>query len=321
MVDALYKNIFLLPVKDFWVSNGYNKSNHKGIDLGYVEDKNANCDVYPIQAGKVVDVFFSSSCGNAIVVQHDYTDGTKRYSAYIHLKEKPKLKIGALVYSLSDEKPTSLGKRGNTGINPSTGKPYGIHLHFYVTEVTTKAYNWNLISQSSKTSLCTFNPAPFLMRSKGVSYTGVEQTKYPVFDGYDVYPKPVARNKDVKQVEVLIDYLYMRAEPNGAKYSKYATKGVYNVLSEKVDGAYNWYLIDEIAGKRFFIASGGTRTRDLLPELSPEEVLKRRVAELEAQVDEYTGLYKDALERLEIANDADKDKARRISEAVETLTK
>lgn len=314
MIEAFFKNIFLLPVIDFWVSNGYNKSNHKGIDLGFVEDKNAYCDVYPIQAGKVVDVFFSSSCGNAIVVQHDYTDGTKRYSAYIHLKEKPKLKIGALVYSLSDAKPTPIGKRGNTGINPSTGKPYGIHLHFYVTEVTTKAYNWNLISQSSKTTLCTFDPKPFLRRSKGVSYVGVEQDGYAVFDGYDVYPKPVERNKEVKQVEVLIDYLYMRAEPNGDKYAKYATAGLYNVLSEEIDGAYNWYLIDEIDGKRFYIASGGTRTRDLLPELSPEEILRRRVAELEAEVDEYAGELKDATAKLAIAES-------RIAGAIDELTK
>lgn len=312
MVDAIYKNIFLLPVKDFWLSKGYNFSTHKGLDLGYVNTP--NCDVYPIQAGKVVDVFTSASCGNSIVIQHDYDDGTKRYSAYIHLNKLPTLKVGALVYSLSDEKPTPLGKRGNTG------ESNGTHLHFYVTEVTTKPYSWNLISQSSKTSLCTFNPKPFLMRSKGVSYVGVEQTGYPIFDGYDVFPTPVARNKDVKQVEVLIDYLYMRAEPNGDKYGKFATKGLYNVLSEKVDGAYNWYLIDEINGKRFYIASGGTRTRDLLPELSPEEVLKRRVAEIEAQVDEYTGLYKEALEGLEIAHEKNRNYEKRIAGAIKELT-
>lgn len=319
MADAFYKNIFLLPVTDFWVSNGYS-ANHKGIDLGYTLDEMANCYVYPIQRGKVVDVFYSSSCGYSIVVQHDYDDGTKRYSAYIHLKEKPALKVGALVYSLSDKAPTPLGRRGNTGKNPSTGKPYGIHLHFYVTEVTTKAYDWNLISQSSKYTLCTFNPKPFLKRSKGVSYTGEQQDEYAVFDGYDAFPSPVARNTEVKQVEVLIDYLYMRDEPNGTAYPKFATKGIYNVLSEKVDGAYNWYLIDEIAGRRFYIASGGTRTRDLLPDLSPEEILRRRVAELEAEVAEYAGELKAVTEELNVAQKDNRELETKIAGAISILS-
>ena len=60
-------------------------------------------------------------------------------------------------------------------------------------------------------------------------------------------------------------------------YSKYCEKGIYNVLSEEVNGDYNWYKIAE----GFYIASGGSRTKDLLPKLSEVELLKMKVAELE----------------------------------------
>ncbi len=103
----------------------------------------------------------------------------------------------------------------------------------------------------------------------------------PYIEDYQIqYPSPVERNTDVKQVEVLIDYLYLRDEPSGKAYGKFATKGIYDVLEEKVSGSYNWYKIAD----SFWIASGGTRTRDLLPDKSKEQLLKEEVEKLKSQI-------------------------------------
>ena len=276
MIDSYYADYFLMPVNDFWVSTKYSAS-HTGIDLGW--HATAACSIYPIQEGKVVDKFFSSSCGYTCVVQHDYSDGTHRFSAYLHMRNACTLAVGTLVYPMTYTNKTALGIRG------TTGQSSGVHLHLYVTAKTTKSYNWNLIGHSYSQQICNFDPLPHLYVSKNITYSLASDdkiTNYPYYEDIPApvtYPTPVERNTKVKQVNVLIDYLYLRNAPSGTAYSKYCTKGIYNIAKEQNSGNYCWYLIDTIDNKEFWIASGGTRTEDLLAEASAEEVLQTKLDE------------------------------------------
>lgn len=288
MIDKYYKDFFVLPLHDFGITKGFDKAKHKGIDFGYV--KVPNCDLYPIQEGEVVDKFYSQECGYGVVIQHNYSDGSHRWSGYIHMQGHSPCKIGDKVFPRSSANPTKIGKRGNSG-QKADGTKYGVHLHMYVTEATTKAYDWDLVRQSSSKSLCTFDYKSQLYRTNKETYIGVTTPDFPVFEDIPepiVYPKPVERNSKIKQCEVLIDYLRLRSEPSGEIYDQFAQMGIYSVLSEKVSGSYNWYQIAEINGRSFWIASGGTRTKDLPVDDDPVEELKKEIADLTAKLDQIT---------------------------------
>lgn len=263
MINNSEKLIFLCPCRDGSLSKPFSKGYHWGVDFGWTEDK--NCDILAIQDGKVVDNFYSDSCGYSVVLQHEYDDGSHRWSAYIHLNSRSNRSIGASV--LQGEK---IGVKGNTG------NSNGYHLHIGISDTTTSVYTWNRMK-----SLCNFDPEGHFYKWKHVEYLGEWYENIPYIEDYQIqYPSPVERNTDVKQVEVLIDYLYLRDEPSGKAYGKFATKGIYDVLGEKVSGSYNWYKIAD----SFWIASGGTRTRDLLPDKSKEQLLEEEVEKLKSQI-------------------------------------
>ena len=156
------KNVLLLPVCDGGVTKTYKKSNHLGVDFGWL--KKEYCEVLAVQDGKVVDNFYSSSCGHSIVIRHDYSDGTHRFTGYIHLAKQSALKVGAEV------------KQGQTiGLRGNTGKSNGTHLHIYVTETTTEEYSWETLKK-----LCTFDPFPLFFKSRKYSYTLATSDKYLV---------------------------------------------------------------------------------------------------------------------------------------------
>ena len=263
MINSSEKMIFLCPCRDGSVTKKFSKGSHWGVDFGWAEDK--NCDILAVQDGKVVDNFYSDSCGYSVVLQHEYDDGSHRWSAYIHLNSRSNRSIGASV--LQGEK---IGVKGNTG------NSNGYHLHIGISDTTTSVYTWNRMK-----SLCNFDPEGHFYKWKHVEYLGEWYENIPYIEDYQIqYPSPVERNTDVKQVEVLIDYLYLRDEPSGKAYGKFATKGIYDVLGEKVSGSYNWYKIAD----SFWIASGGTRTRDLLPDKSKEQLLEEEVEKLKSQI-------------------------------------
>ena len=157
------KNILLLPVCDGGVTKTYNKANgHLGVDFGWMQKP--QCEILAVQDGTVVDNFYSASCGNSIVLQHDYPDGTHRFTGYIHMLKVSNLKKGTKV------------KQGQTiGLRGNSGKSNGTHLHIYVTEATTKPYNWDTMKQ-----LCTFDPWPLFYKSKKYNYTLASADKYLV---------------------------------------------------------------------------------------------------------------------------------------------
>lgn len=263
MISNSEKLIFLCPCRDGSLSKPFSKGYHWGVDFGWTENK--NCDILAIQDGKVVDNFYSDSCGYSIVLQHDYQDGSHRWSAYIHLNNRSDKPIGTKV--LQGDK---IGVKGNTG------NSNGYHLHIGVSDTTTKVYSWNTLK-----ALCNYDPTPHFYKWKNVEYIGEWYSTRKYIEDYQIkYPYPIDRDTSKKQVQVLIDYLYLRNEPNGTAYPQFCTKGIYNVLEEKVAGSYNWYKIAD----SFYIASGGARTRDLLPDKSKEQLLEEEVEKLKDQI-------------------------------------
>lgn len=276
MIKTFYKNRFAIPSIDGNVVKWFDNTNktygkpHLGIDISWWTDGYEHSNILACQDGKVVDKSTKAdkTVGHYIVLQHDYDDGTHAWSTYIHLYNAPKLNVGATV-KMNDV----IGQKGNTGASNGT------HLHLYLTKPTTLAYTWNNMRNN------TVNPYPLLYKSKGAKY--VYLGSHLVSKGYleDLsqpvdYPKPVERNEKVKQVEVIMHVLRIRngAGTNFDAYDEFCKPGIYDILEEKRDtaGTYLWYKI----GEGFWIASGGVRTKDLLPELSVEEQLRNENAEL-----------------------------------------
>ena len=102
-----------------------------GVDFGWVNQPNA-----PIIApadGKVVDNFYSSSCGYSLVLQIPV--GSKHvFCTFIHLNSKSNKSIGTSV-----KQGEVVGYRGNSG------KSNGCHLHWGMTSETDKSYTWDLV--------------------------------------------------------------------------------------------------------------------------------------------------------------------------------
>ena len=276
MIDAFYKGRYAIPVNDgnvvkwFYRASQPDKPSHLGLDFSWWEVYHG--DIYAAQEGKVVDKFNSATCGNSLVLQHDFTDGTHSWTAYIHLHQPSSLKIGDQV-----KMNQVVGIKGNTGTSN------GDHLHLYLTQPTKQAYTWETMKANA------IDPYPYLYKSKGAKYVylGEHLINKPYLEDLPQpvkIPEPVERNEDVKQVKVLIDYLFMRDKPAGAAYDKYAKPGIYNVMQEEIAGSYCWYKIGVVEGKEFWVASGGTRTEDLLPKKSPEEILTEKVKELEQEL-------------------------------------
>lgn len=156
------KNVLLLPLCDGGVTKVFNASNHLGVDFGWYNKP--YCDILACDDGTVVDVFYSSSCGHSIVLQHDYEDGKHRFTGYIHLYKAPTLKKGAKV------------KMGDViGIRGNSGKSNGVHLHIYVSDVTNKAYSWETMK-----SLCKSDPMPLFYKSRKFTYSLAQADKYLV---------------------------------------------------------------------------------------------------------------------------------------------
>lgn len=105
--------------------------------------------------GKVVDNFYSSSCGYSLVLQIQV--GNKHvFCTFIHLNSKSNKSIGTSV-----EQGEVVGYKGNTG------KSNGPHLHWVMTSKTDKSYTWNLVK-----SLAIDSMKLDLRKSKAFTYYG-----------------------------------------------------------------------------------------------------------------------------------------------------
>lgn len=281
------KDFGVLPCKEYsgyvrgWINTKELK--HRGVDIAPFEKpkQNDKTDNIAWDDGKVIRIWTGKDggdWGNCLIIEHIY-NGYKRWSGYFHF-DKIYVSVGQKV-----KLGQSLGKRGNTGLSS------GEHLHFQLT----KELSLNEVYGDSKFNNYAIDPMPYIYFDKRYN---MELSPYfkEVLKPLPLYPTPVERNKDKKQVEVLIDYLFMRATPNGDKYNKYCTMGVYDILSEQDAGNYRWYLISESNGYQFWIASGGDRTKDL-PIEDELEALREENKELKATILEIEKNLVEATER------------------------
>ena len=97
------------------------------------------------------------------------------------------------------------------------------------------------------------------------------------------YPTPVQRNESVHQVEIKSDTRRLRDLPNlkGKPYDLYCKRGIYNVKAWSSADGYNWALIDEIDGYKFYVAvmSGENLPITDYKKLYEEEKQKREETE------------------------------------------
>lgn len=115
------------PVNEIFISQGFNRNTHKGIDLGYFD--NPNQPVYSVDNGTVIYSKYQSSGGYVLQIRHD----NGFVSEYGHLKKDSiKVTIGTKVL-----KGEMIALMGNSG------KTKGSHLHLGLYKGTYIDYNVN----------------------------------------------------------------------------------------------------------------------------------------------------------------------------------
>ena len=235
------KDIGIIPLTDArGITKPYNFPSHKGIDIGWAETP--NCAVLAWQDGIVVDRGYGSEIGNYIVVEHQYDDGTKRWTGYIHLAYFPTVKKGDRVY---------LGQQMANATRGNTGKSNGVHLHLYLTKCVKTAvnYSWDVMLDNVT------DPYEYLAYNKEYNtiFISSEWKKELTIMNY---PKPVERNDLIEQVNIKSDTRRLRKKPalNATSYDKYCTRGIYDVHDWKKADGYDWALIDVIDNNQFWVA-------------------------------------------------------------------
>lgn len=281
MIPTKAKDVLLLPLTDGGITQyfnmpnhaGYDKSKakHNGLDIGWTTGHKYT-NILACQDGTVMETFNNnSSIGNGIVLQHDYADGTHRWTAYIHLRDNvgTKFKKGAKV-----KQGDVIGVRG--GSPYINGKPkYGVHLHLYTTKAVTVGYTWNTLKAN------VVNPLPLLYRSKKLTYTLVgELAKLPYLE--DAIPEvvpPVERDPSVNQLLEKSANLRVRMLPSlkGTIIGYLKQNCYYNYYDFTEADGYTWYKIAENQW------CAKTSTMVIYPAKTELDVLKEKVSALESE--------------------------------------
>lgn len=281
------KNILLLPVTDGGVTQAFNmpgqpgydssKAKHNGLDLGWTD--NPYCNVLAAQDGKVVQIIkndVSGSRGNGIVLQHDYADGTHRWTGYIHLKNEIKgFKVGDFV-----KQGTAIGVRGGSPYINGKQK-YGTHLHLYVTNAVKTAYTWSALLNNVT------NPRPFLYKSKKVTYKTLAKS----FDASlkfmeDVMPDvvaPVVRNPLENQLMEKTGTLRVRLAPSlsGTIIGYLQKDKYYDWFDFSSADGYTWYKIKDGEVSQWCAQTG---TMTIFPKKTEVEILKEEIEKLNGEL-------------------------------------
>lgn len=286
---AFYGNeIGVIPLTDArGITKEFNWPSHKGLDIGWSEYKFINCPVLRWQDGIVVDRGYGNEVGNYIVVEHPYTNG-KRWTGYIHLDAFPAVKKGDKV---------TLGKQMGNATRGNTGNSNGAHLHIYLTKIVpfNTVYTWQTMLNNC------IDPKPFMYYSKKYNTDYIAPSWKKELKEMK-YPTPVSRNESVHQVEIKSDTRRLRDLPNlkGKPYDLYCKRGIYNVKAWSSADGYNWALIDEIDGYKFYVAvmSGENLPITDYKALYEKEVQKNKV--LSADLEKATKKLNDIKKILEV---------------------
>lgn len=247
----------LPPVNAGGVTKPFSWPSHKGIDIGW---GTRNDDpIMAWQDGTVVDKGYGYQVGYFIVLQHDYADGTKRYTGYIHLRSVPNVTLGQKF---------SLGEKLGNACMGNTGQSNWEHLHLYLTKKIDNSipYTWDTMLANS------IDPFPHLCYSKKFN-TGYISSEWKKELTEMIYPNPVKRDEYKHQCNIQSTTRRLRKAPDGDIWDQLCVPGIYNVKEIVNKGAYSWGLIDEIKGNQFWVAI--MAGEDLPPKLAivyPEPV-------------------------------------------------
>ena len=312
------KNLLLLPIIDGGITQPFNmpgqpgydssKAKHNGLDLGWTKNQYSN--ILACQDGVVKQVIkndVSGSRGNGVVLQHDYADGTHRWTGYIHLKNAPTLKVGDKV-----KQGDVIGVRGGSPYIDGKQK-YGTHLHLYVTNAVKDTYTWALLLAN------VVNPLPFLYKSKKVTYNVLVQSfsdslKF-LEDVTEEVVSPVERDPLVNQLSESTSTLRVRLSPSlGGTIIGYLQKDkYYNYYDTATADGYTWYKIKD-SSKGQWCAQTGTIT--IYPKKSEVEILEEEVAKLTKEVGDLIEANSKLGEEVKSLDSANK----KLSTEVTTLT-
>lgn len=281
MIPTKDKNLLLLPVTDGGVTQpfnmkgfaGYNanKATHNGLDIGWCNHQYA--DILACQDGTVMAVLNNnSSVGNAIVLQHDYDDGTHRWTGYIHLQKVPTLKVGASV-----KQGDKVGVRGGSPYVNGKAK-YGVHLHLYVTKPVTVKYTWDNMKAN------VVDPYPLLYRSKAIKYDRINDSllKLPLIEEARVeVAKPVERDELKNQLMEKSSNLRVRMQPNlkGTIIGFLPSNVYYDWYDVVQADGYHWYQIEA----NQWVAQTGSMV--ILPARDKAEMLEEENAKLKGELE------------------------------------
>ena len=284
-IRTVDKNLLLLPVTDGGVTQKFNmpgfsgydstKAKHNGLDLGWT--KTQYCDILACQDGKVVQLVNNSSCGYGIVLQHDYEDGTHRWTGYIHLKsaacdkDNKSFKVGQTV-----KQGDKLGIRGGSPYVNGKAK-YGVHLHLYVTNANKLTYSWNTMKAN------VIDPYPLLYKSKAVKYNALATSEGAMMNPLkyleDVTIKvvsPVERDATKDQLVESSSNLRVRTAPSlsGSIIGYLKANAYYDYFDSKIADGYTWYKIAEEQW------CAKTSTMTVYPGKTEIEILKEEIEKL-----------------------------------------
>ena len=271
------KNVGVIPLTDAaGITKQFNWPSHKGVDIGWSDVRWINCAVLAWQDGLVVDKGYGQEVGYYIVLEHVYSDGTKRWTGYIHLNQMPgfskgdNVKLGQVI-----------GNRGNTGVSN------GAHLHLYLTSTVPfkTLYTWNTMLANC------VDPVPYLYFSKKFNNVYISPVWKKELKEMN-YPKPVNRNEAVAQCEIKSDTRRMRKGPSlkAEAYSQYCVKGIYNVHKWQNADNYDWALIDTIDGNQFWVAVMAGEDLPAIDYKKRYEELSARCAVLESRLSQIRNL-------------------------------
>ena len=227
-------NVGIVPLTDAGgITQEFKPGKHYGLDIGYSSVANdPYCKVLAWQDGVVVDYGTGAEVGNYVVLQHDYTTG-HRWTAYIHLKDKPNVKKNQKI---------EFGKQIGNARRGNSGKSGGIHLHFYLTRIVSKItkYTWGAMKSNC------IDPKPYMYYSKeyNTEYISKSWTK-PLPDPVEPVTPPVERDPYKNQLICHEDNLRVRKSPSltGEKIGHLEKDKYYNWSDTKNADNYEWCQI------------------------------------------------------------------------------
>lgn len=282
----------VLNVKELNVTQGMNGSySHKGdlaIDIGKA------CEYLKAPFTGVIKRIYESC--NAVWLESvdkvKYADGTEDYMTLMALHDNSvtSLYVGKVI------------KQGEIFYQPGIkGKVTGPHIHMAVGKGKFTGNGWSKNSYGN----WPINNQYDITKALFV-HTGVKQTN-PMYDWketstliVDNITKNVERDESMEQVEVLVEQLRVRKEPNlKGDVLGYAKKAIYNVLEKKEADGYLWVKIAENQWIATSDKEGWTKLHS---------------------VTDYKKLHEESLEKIKILETEIKQLKTRIDNAVKDLT-